>query len=148
MKKLLILPVLLLASCAPLLSAVSPRLILSALPAALQYAQGEKALITDTSAGLTLTNGDSTALEGASVTLDLSPAYNPDPKLGSTVTANGAACLPAGDHSVACSIGSIPGTVDGKAYSYVIRYTGTLKGASAGFYRAASGNRPIFIQLK
>lgn len=138
MKKLLILPVFLLASCAPILSAVSPRLILSALPAALQYAQGEKALLTDTSAGLTLTNGDSTALEGASVTLDGV----------STVTAQGADCRPAGSHSTACSIGSIPGTVYGKAYSFVIKYTGALKGASAAFYRASSGNRPIFIQLR
>lgn len=138
MKKLLILPVLLLASCAPLLSAVTPRLILTALPAALQYAQGEKALLTGTADSVTLTNGDSEALEGASVTLDGV----------STVTAQGADCRPAGDHSTACSIGSIPGTVDGKAYSYVIKFTGSLKGASAAFYRAKSGNRPIFIQLR
>lgn len=138
MKRLLIVPALLLASCAPLLSAVSPRLILSALPAALQYAQGEKAILTDTPVGLTLTNGDTIALEGASVTLDGV----------STVTGVGASCQPAGQHSIACSIGDIPGTVDGKAYSYVLRYTGALHGASAAFYRAASGNRPIFIQLK
>ena len=138
MKRLLLMPVLLLAGCAPLLSAVSPRLILSALPAALQYAQGEKALLTDDGHAVTLTNGDTEALDGASVTLNGV----------STVTAAGADCRPAGTHSVACSIGTIPGTVDGKAYSFVIQYTGTSRGSSAAFYRASSGNRPIFIQLR
>lgn len=138
MKRFLILPLLLLASCAPLLSAVSPRLILSALPAALQYAQGEKALLTDSGSAVALTNGDTAALDGASITLD---GVN-------TVTAQGADCRPAGTHSTACSIGAIPGTVDGKAYSYIIQYTGTLKGASAAFYRVKSGNRPIFIQVR
>ena len=138
MRRLLFLPLLLLASCAPLLSAVTPKLILSALPAALQYAQGEKALLTDSGSAVTLTNGDVNAIEQASVVLD---------GVG-TVTATVADCRPMGAHSTACSIGDIPGTVDGKAYSYILRYTGTLKGASAGFYRAKSGNRPIFIQVK
>ena len=138
MKKLLFLPLLLLASCAPLLSAVTPKLILSALPAALQYTQGEKAILTDSGSAVTLTNGDVSAIEGASVVLD---------GVG-TVTATGADCRPAGTHSIACSIRDIPGTVDGKAYSYIVRYTGTLKGASAAFYRAKSGNRPIFIQVR
>ena len=134
MKKLLILPALLLASCAPLLSAITPHLILSALPSALQYAQGEKALLTDSGTAVTLTNGDTAALDGASITLD------------GAVTATGGDCRPAGSHSIACSIGAIPGTVDGKAYSFVVQYTGTLKGKSSAFYRMKSGARPIFIQ--
>ena len=136
MKRLLIVPALLLASCAPLLSAVSPRLILSALPVALQYAQGEKAILTDSGSAVTLTNGDVTALEGASITLD-----GVDSASGV-----GAECRPAGAHSIACSIGDIPSTVDGKAYSFVLSYKGKTNGKSAAFYRTKSGNRPIFIQ--
>jgi hypothetical protein len=42
-----------------------------------------------------------------------------------------------------CAISSVPG---GKAYR--LQITGMLNNASASFYRAGGGGRPIYIQLK
>ncbi len=126
-------------ACAPLLSAVTPGLVIGALPTVLQYAQGEKAELHRDGASLVFMNADATAAQQVSIQLD---------GVDSAST-GGVACLPAGTRSFKCFVGDVPGLApSGLAYSYRVVFTGTLRGANAAFYRAASGNRPILIQLK
>jgi len=96
----------------------------------LSAVQGEPATLTTDGATVLLSNPAATVAEDAVVTL-----FGP-------VTVVGAKCTPY-SKSWICPVGDVP---SGKGYRLSI--TGTLKNASATFYRAGSGDRPVYIQLK
>jgi hypothetical protein len=73
---------------------------------------------------------------------DPTPAQDAVVVLYGPATVTGAACTPF-SKSWVCPIGDVP---TGKGYT--LADTGVLNNASASFYRAASADRPIYIQLK
>ncbi|ULH15546.1 hypothetical protein MF271_16800 [Deinococcus sp. KNUC1210] len=113
-KLLLILPLLALASCAPLLSTV----------------QGTAATLSTDGTSVLFSNPGPQAAEDVSVVL-----YGP-------VTVTGVTCIPF-SRSWICPINDVP---VGKAFR--LQFTGNLNNASASFYTASSGNRPLYVQLK
>ena len=96
----------------------------------LATAQGERATLSSDGTSVLFSNPGSSTAEDVSVTL-----YGP-------VTVTGAACTPF-SKSWICPIGSVP---SGKGYR--LQFTGPLNNASASFYRAGSGDRPIYIQYR
>lgn len=110
-----------LTACAPLVS--------TAISAG-SAIQNDPATLTTDGTSVVFTNAAPTTAQDAVVVL-----YGP-------VTVSGAACAPF-SKSWVCPIGDV---VTGQAFP--LAYTGILNDASASFYRAASGNRPIYTPLK
>lgn len=110
-----------LTACAPLVS--------SAISAG-QIIQNDPATLTNDGTALLFTNAAPTIAQDVVVVL-----YGP-------ATVDLPACAPF-SKSWVCPLGDV---ATGQAPR--LSYTGQLNGASVSFYRAGSGDRPIYIQLK